>query len=62
MLCAAEGLGMREIARRARDARLAIPQALRRGGVGRIAPGDIQRARTGVMRPKSYLLTRQFLS
>jgi hypothetical protein len=44
-----EGPGMRKIARRARDARLAVP-GLRRGGVGQgRAPGGIQRARTGVM-------------
>jgi len=36
MLRVAEGPGMRKIARRARDARLAVP-GLRRGGVGQVA-------------------------
>jgi hypothetical protein len=45
----AEGPGMRKIARRARDARLAVPR-LRRGGMGQVARREaIQRARTGVM-------------
>ena len=36
MLRVAEGPGMRKIARRARDARLAVP-GLRLGGVGQVA-------------------------